>query len=95
MPDSVVKSLAGRGCHSDLAMGFRWIMQAVASGHPIVIQELRSLGFDVSLLYEGYRRSQHIWSRATGNHFGGAFDRIFGDAKRTIMPVPPKEHDEE
>ena len=51
---------------------------------------LQELGLDVSQLSVGYRRSQEVWSKATGDRLGGVFDKIFDKSKRSIVPRPPK-----
>ena len=82
--------LHGIGCRQDTTIAFQWILRAADTGDPIVFKILQELGLDVSQLSAGYRRSQEVWSKATGDRLGGVFDKIFDKSKRSIVPRPPK-----
>jgi len=83
--------IEGRGCLQDIGLGFQWIMQAAASGQPIVFQMLQNAGLDVPKLNDGYKRSQRSLAEATGDHFGGVFDKPCNESSKAIVPVAPGE----
>jgi len=86
--------LEGRGCVQDIELGFQWIMQAADSGVPTVFQMLQGVGLDVAKLNDGYKRSQRSLAEATGDHFGGVFDKPFNESCKAIVPVAPGEKHE-
>jgi len=50
---------------------------------------------DVARLGAGYKRSQQVWSEATGDYFGENIEKAFNGSHRSIVAVPPKERGED
>ena len=46
---------------------------------------------DVAKLNDGYKRSQRSLAEATGDHFGGVFDKSCNEACKSIVPMAPGE----
>jgi hypothetical protein len=83
--------LNGIGCRQDTELAFRWISQAVDSGHPIVFQILEREGLDITKLSGGYNRAQQTWAEATGNCLGENIGQVFGSSQMSIVPMAPGE----
>jgi hypothetical protein len=73
--------LYGSGCYPDRELAIKWILWALDSRHPIVIQTLlQCIGLDVS---EVSGECPQFEQSVCGKDVGKNLDRIFGEPKKT------------